>query len=63
MPMYLDTNGLKHLIDGLNEGIPYETTAPVAANTSGRLKVVVLSAEPSQRFSGFLYIITSAPAQ
>lgn len=39
--------------------LPYLTTAPSSANTSG-LKIVVLSAEPATRYSGYLYIITGS---
>ena len=38
----------------------YLTTAPSSANTSGTLKVVVLSAEPATRYDGYLYIITGS---
>ena len=34
------------------------TTAPTSNNTSGKLKVAVLSSEPSRKYSGWLYIIT-----
>lgn len=34
------------------------TTAPTSANTSGTLKVVVLSSEPSTKYANWLYIIT-----
>ena len=44
----------------MNSGIPYLTTAPSANNTSGCLKVVVLSSEPATRYSGYLYLITEA---
>lgn len=39
-------------------GLPYLTTAPTAANTNG-LKIVQLTSEPSQKYSGYLYFITS----
>ena len=45
---------------GLTGQIPYLTTAPVADNTAGFLKIVVLSAEPANRFSGFLYVIVGS---
>ena len=41
-----------------SSGLPYTTTTPTAANTDG-LKIVVLSSEPSTKYSGWLYIITS----
>lgn len=37
--------------------LPYLTTAPSSANTSG-LKIVVLSSEPATKYDGYLYIIT-----
>lgn len=40
--------------------ISYVTTAPTGPNTSGGLKVVVLSSEPSTRYDGYLYIITES---
>ena len=42
---------------GSTTGLSYLTTAPTAANTSG-LKIVVLSDEPSTKYSGYIYIIT-----
>lgn len=41
--------------------LPILTTAPSAANTDGGIKIVVLSAEPATKYSGYLYVI--APAQ
>lgn len=41
-------------------GVGYLTTAPSSANTDGDLKFVVLSSEPSTKYSGYLYIITGA---
>lgn len=38
--------------------IPYTNTAPTGPNTSGGIKVVVLSEEPATRYDGYLYIIT-----
>lgn len=38
--------------------IPYTNTAPTGPNTSGGIKVVVLSEEPATRYNGYLYIIT-----
>lgn len=35
------------------------TSAPTAPNTSGILKFVVLSSEPSTKYDGYLYLITS----
>lgn len=40
-----------------NGGLPYSTTAPTSNNTDG-IKIVVLSSEPSTKYSGWLYIIT-----
>ena len=37
-------------------GINYLTTAPVADNTDGDLKIVVLSSEPATKYNGYLYI-------
>lgn len=45
-------------------GLPYLTTAPVADNTDGTLKFVVLTAEPATRYEGYVYLIvepTPAP--
>lgn len=39
--------------------LPYTTTEPQSANTSG-VKIVVLDHEPISRYSGYLYIITVA---
>lgn len=50
----LDVAGTIYGINGLN----YLTTAPTEANTSGQLKVVVLSSEPATKYDGYLYIIT-----
>ncbi len=41
-------------------GVPYLTTAPTSANTSGKLKFVVLSSEPSTYYDGYYYIITGS---
>ena len=38
----------------------YLTTAPSSANASGTLKFVVLSAEPQNKYDGYLYIITGS---
>lgn len=40
--------------------LPYLTVAPVADNTSGFLKIVVLDAEPATYYNGYYYIITEA---
>lgn len=40
--------------------LPYLTTAPSAANTSGGLILVVLSAEPATYYDGYYYIITES---
>lgn len=42
----------------LGGDISYITTAPTGPNTSGGLKVVVLSEEPATRYDGYIYIIT-----
>ena len=42
------------------EGVPYLTTAPSSANTSGKLKFVVLSSEPATYYDGYYYIITGS---
>lgn len=44
---------------GTTQGLNYLTTAPSSANTDGTLKLVVLNAEPLQKFEGFLYLIIS----
>lgn len=41
----------------INGGLNYQTTAPTSSNSYG-LKIVVLSSEPSTKYSGYLYIIT-----
>lgn len=51
------TYATKTEVSGL---LSYITTAPSAANTSGLLKVVVLSSEPATRYDGYLYIITGS---
>ena len=38
-------------------GFTYETTAPTEDNTSGILKVVFLTSEPSTKYNGYLYLI------
>ena len=50
----LDVAGTIYGINGLN----YLPTAPTEANTSGQLKVVILSSEPANKYDGYLYIIT-----
>jgi hypothetical protein len=40
--------------------VEYLTTAPSSANTSGKLKFVVLSSEPSTYYNGYIYYITEA---
>lgn len=44
----------------LGGDISYITAAPTGPNTSGSLKVVVLPSEPSNRYDGYLYIITES---
>ena len=44
----------------IGESLVYSTTAPTANNTSGRLKIVVLSSEPATKYDGYLYIFTGA---
>lgn len=44
----------------LSGQIPYLTTAPVADNTAGFLKFVVLNAEPATKYNGYLYIIVES---
>ena len=41
----------------LTNALPILTTAPSAANTGGGLIIVVLTSEPQQKFSGYLYIV------
>jgi len=45
---------------GFADTVLYDTSAPTSANTSGGLKVVVLSSEPATRYDGYLYIITGS---
>lgn len=40
--------------------VSYLTTAPSSANTSGRLKIVVLTSEPATKYDGYIYFITEA---
>lgn len=40
--------------------VSYTTTAPSSANTSGRLKIVVLTSEPATKYDGYIYFITEA---
>ena len=40
--------------------ISYLTTAPSADNTSGNLKIVVLSSEPATKYNGYIYFITES---
>ena len=42
------------------DSVSYLTTAPSAANTSGRLIFVVLDSDPSTKYDGYLYIITGS---
>ena len=37
--------------------IAYSTEVPTAANTSGKLKVVVLDSDPATKYDGYLYLI------
>ena len=39
--------------------LTFLTTAPVADNNNGTIKIVVLSSEPATRYNGYLYIITA----
>jgi len=41
----------------LTGNLPYLTTAPTENNTSGYLKIVVLSSEPSTKYDGYLYLV------
>lgn len=50
----LDVEGTIYGVNGLN----YLTTAPESANTSGQIKIVVLSSDPATKYDGYLYIIT-----
>ena len=45
--------------DGIisNTGVAYLTTAPTQANTSGDLKIVLLNAEPANKYAGYIYFI------
>lgn len=42
------------------DGILYTTTAPVADNTDGTIKIALLSAEPAVKYDGWIYIIVVA---
>lgn len=44
----------------IGKSVGYLTSAPNAANTSGRLIFVVLSAEPATKYDGYIYLITEA---
>ncbi len=50
----VEVGGTIYGVNGLN----YLTTAPESANTSGQLKVVILSSDPATKYDGYLYIIT-----
>lgn len=43
----------------VSDNVTYLTSAPTSDNTSGYLKFVVLSSEPSTRYSGYVYFIVS----
>ena len=58
---WIDLNAYYSLKDHTHTSAPaldIRTTAPTSNNTSGKLKVAVLSSEPSRKYSGWLYIIT-----
>ena len=58
---WLDLNSYYSLKTHTHTSAPaldIRTTEPTSANTSGTLKVVVLSSEPSTKYNGWLYIIT-----
>jgi len=46
----------------LTGNLPYLTTAPSSDNTSGYIKIVVLSQEPQTKYNGYLYLITASNA-
>lgn len=50
----VEVGGTIYGVNGLN----YLTTAPESANTSGQIKIVVLSSDPATKYDGYLYIIT-----
>lgn len=54
---YPTAKAVYDLATNLDNGISYVTTAPTGANTNGKLKVVVLSSEPANKYSGYLYFI------
>lgn len=63
---YDSTNGLLAFKVGSTpavfsaKDVAYLTTAPSSANTSGKLKFVVLDSEPSTYYDGYYYIITES---
>ena len=63
---YDSTNGLLAFKVGSTpavfsaKDVAYLTTAPSSANTSGKLKFVVLSSEPATYYDGYYYIITGS---
>lgn len=38
----------------------YLTTAPTSANTSGTLKLVVLTSDPETKYAGYIYYIAGS---
>lgn len=46
----------------LKSDLEYITTAPVSNNTTGMIKIVVLSSEPATKYDGYIYIITGTNA-
>lgn len=52
IPMFV-----KNSIDNI-ASIPFTTQIPASANTDGKLKIAVLSSEPSTKYEGWIYIIT-----
>lgn len=63
---YDSTNGLLAFKVGSTpavfsaKDVAYLTTAPSSANTSGKLKFVVLDSEPTTYYDGYYYIITES---
>lgn len=47
---------------GLSGKLPYTTTAPTTANTSGFLSIVHLTSTPTNPLDGYLYIVTTTPS-
>lgn len=53
-----DRNEVIFTEQDVNDGMTYTTTEPSAPNTNGLMKLVVLNAQPTTKYAGWLYYIT-----